>query len=383
MFYLFLYSLIGLWLVASIALWIKRHFFVIHATLSKTGAKQLFGPRQQWLWRPHGNYTYDTAGREVQYAPYEGSWGILWWQRSPMLIQLLSNSHSGVYCRMMYSTAIPSGRADFINFTRTILDVVETNSGETHIYTLHENHNTWVRQMPCPRRHMGTICLDDKIKQELVDTVTRFLGAESWYREREIPYRLGLLLCGPQGNGKTSIIEALSNHFHRDVYELNLVKCANRNLSECLRKVPPQQIIVVEDLNMIIRSLMAQNHDWEAAHGTVIHQLLHVMDGLQAHTGSIIIVTASNYKDIPSEFKRSGRFDKVWHINNPQAPEVSVYFQSFFPTASNEQCMQFANSVVKHKVPMCEIQNYLTIYRQSATEAIEHVDEHFRRLSET
>lgn len=68
-------------------------------------------------------------------------------------------------------------------------------------------------------------CLDNiygRTARVVRDRVRFFLKNPSWYETRGIPYTLGILMHGPPGCGKTSIIKALCKETQRHVFNIRL-----------------------------------------------------------------------------------------------------------------------------------------------------------------
>jgi len=60
--------------------------------------------------------------------------------------------------------------------------------------------------------------------QNVKERVDMFLNNKEWYKEKGIPYTLGIMLHGPPGTGKTSLIKAISKDSKRHVFNIKFNK---------------------------------------------------------------------------------------------------------------------------------------------------------------
>lgn len=104
----------------------------------------------------------------------------------------------------------------------------------------------------------GFDCIFFKNKDKLVDIIRRFLKEEEFYKAIGKPYQLGILLSGPPGTGKTSIIRALSYELKRNVKDINFSKILTnkefQNVFRCsvyngIDIKPESSIIIGEDID--------------------------------------------------------------------------------------------------------------------------------------
>lgn len=76
----------------------------------------------------------------------------------------------------------------------------------------------WEERAKKTFRDFDSVYIDEDIKNQLINKVNFFINNKQWYRDRHIPYKLGILLYGVPGVGKSSIIQALAEYIRSDIF---------------------------------------------------------------------------------------------------------------------------------------------------------------------
>ena len=166
-----------------------------------------------------------------------------------------------------------------------------------------------------------------------------FLSNPAWYREKGIPYTLGILLHGAPGCGKTSFIKGLAQDTGRHVINFKLSKYTTisqinnlfyssrisvvRDGASATHDIPiDKRIIVMEDIDclsdvVLDRSATAgQGHvgqemasQQQSQHQLNLAVLLNILDGVLETPGRIVIMTSNEPWKLDSALVRPGRID--------------------------------------------------------------------------
>lgn len=95
-----------------------------------------------------------------------------------------------------------------------------------------------------------TVVLDDDDKYDLESLVKRFTSGEQWCKQMGVSWQEGILLSGPPGMGKTSLIKAISYTMRRDVYVLDLSTVKdNDQLRNLFQNLPSSAFVILEDVD--------------------------------------------------------------------------------------------------------------------------------------
>jgi tRNA uridine 5-carbamoylmethylation protein Kti12 len=153
---------------------------------------------------------------------------------------------------------------------------------------------------------------------EVLSEIDRFWTLRDNYKNLGLMYSRGLLMYGPPGSGKTSIINQVVDLITAkgDIVlyasDINSLKGGIKALRGI--EADRQVVAILEDIDEYIK--------WDE------QPLLHLLDG-QDTTDSILYLATTNYIDkFPPRLLRSGRFDKKIYVPQPPKEGRKAYFQN-------------------------------------------------------
>ena len=170
-------------------------------------------------------------------------------------------------------------------------------------------------------RHVPGRCRRGRGKEELAQIVD-FLRDPKRYSRLGAKIPKGVLLVGPPGTGKTLLARAVAGEAGvsflsisgSDFVELYVGVGASRvrDLFEQAKKVAPA-IIFIDEIDAVGRRRGAGLGGGHDEREQTLNQLLVEMDGFSSNTG-VIVIAATNRKDIRPGVFRPGRFDRQIYV---------------------------------------------------------------------
>lgn len=133
--------------------------------------------------------------------------------------------------------------------------------------------------------------------EEMVKTASRWLASEKWYAEKKIPWRMGWLLYGQPGTGKTSLVKALGLQLNMPVIVFDLATFGNEDFNEEWQRALGYApcIILLEDIDAVFKG---RENRQGGPGGLTFDCLLNCMSGVQDANGVFVVVTTNNVDDL-------------------------------------------------------------------------------------
>lgn len=168
---------------------------------------------------------------------------------------------------------------------------------------------------------LENLVLAPGLKEALVSDLTQFFSRREVYQRYGVPWKRGILLIGPPGNGKTHTIKALCNQLEvpalyvRSIDSPSLYRNEHASISQIFataRQSAPC-LLVLEDLDALLKP---GNRSF----------FLNELDGFAENAG-VCVVASTNYPERldPAILDRPSRFDRKYHFHLPAPAERAAY----------------------------------------------------------
>ena len=193
------------------------------------------------------------------------------------------------------------------------------------------------------KRDLNTVYSNNNIHKKICDMYIRWANNREFYKKLCITNKLGILLKGPVGSGKSTIARLLaSQEFNAILISPNITR-----IKESLNKIISSytilsntiKIILLEDIDTVLNKPIKNMDPKEAENA---RNLLQILDSNESPDNTVFIATTNYYdkliKNVPN-LVRPGRFDiveEIGYLNKETADKminnfnISIYeFNNF------------------------------------------------------
>jgi len=283
---------------------------------------------------------------------YKGAYMLIKRERSGKLIDMTN----GAPFETVTLTTLYRDRALFgelLGEAKTL--ALKAQEGKTVIYT------SWGPEwrpfgQPKRKRMIGSVILDDGIKEGIVNDVNDFLKSGKWYFDRGIPYRRGYLLYGPPGSGKTSFIQALAGELDYNICILNLSEAnlTDDRLNHLMNHIPERSLLLLEDVDAAF-NMRDQTDSTGYKSGVTFSGLLNALDGVASSEETITFMTTNHPEKLDPAILRPGRVDYRVYIGDATSHQIEKMFLRFYE-GETEKAKEFVKKAVGLNVPISTAQ---------------------------
>ncbi len=211
-------------------------------------------------------------GRSLAMIPAPGRhW--FWYSGRPFAVDFYrSEETKGASPRRSESlTFLTVGRRqDFLK--RFVDDVASCHERNTRLKSsLFVYDDYWMRVLGYVPRLLESVILKAGERERLVQDLERFKASRQRYEQLGVPYHRGYLFYGPPGTGKSSLASALAKRFGMSIYAVNLNDFDDRRLMSAINDVPPNSLILFEDIDcMASGKTRGAAADWASKPGSPV-----------------------------------------------------------------------------------------------------------------
>lgn len=285
----------------------------------------------------------------------------------------------------------------------------------------------WIHERDRLQRSLGTIYMPAADKEMVERKIKHYREKETWYAQREIPYKFGLLLYGPAGTGKTSFALALAAAHNLDVYCLSL-KTRNLDgpkLASLMSSIGPGCMLFLDDVDCaglgresVADSAQINDSFTKAGNGgsarsaskkstkktksskpkskksqtpqtcqLTLKELLTCLDGTDAPQGHVVVMCTNHIESLDRALIRPGRADVKLEMGLLTKEAARQMFRFFYKPFTDEEkkempdqklaglARKFASLIPDKKLSPADLQEFLKDYIGDPNKALAETEE--------
>jgi ATP-dependent 26S proteasome regulatory subunit len=278
-------------------------------------------------------------------------------------------------------------------FSKYMSDKIQTKG----VY--HNVSNDWSKIAEVIPRSVETIVMKHNHKSKLTELINFFMNDRKWYNDRSIPHKLGILLHGTPGCGKTSIIRYISHFTNRNTYYLRLNQISNENdFVALIKKIDlAKSVLVMEDIDCatdfvkdrdtLYKMSQQQSNPQSKPQQIIIMQgqpdkddvnirkptldtLLNILDGTLTIEGQIVIITTNFIEVLDKAIIRPGRMDIRLQLGKCDHTMIADLFRIFYNHAPNDAQYILIEKTSPHTLSPAEVMNVFLWNKDNEMDAL-------------
>ena len=183
-------------------------------------------------------------------------------------------------------------------------------------------------------KSIDTLYLRENDYKKLVNVLSRFKNCGHLYEKYGLPNKLGILLHGHPGTGKSTTIQVIGSYLQKNVYCVDLSSVqSNEELQMIFDEINNALgggIIVFEDIDAMT-SIVHNRKNNNVSEGAklTLDYFLNLLQGSLTRDGTIFIATTNHIEKLDPAFYRIGRFDVNIEMKKCDSYQIATIFEKF------------------------------------------------------
>lgn len=188
---------------------------------------------------------------------------------------------------------------------------------------------------PSIPKHLSTLVLDKSLINFIKNNIYYPVNRQSILRSLNLSTSTGIVIEGPNGTGKTSLLSAISNTINIPSIYCAAKRLKKLSVSDFVEKLnqifgftaeKPQCLIMFDDLDHVLSSFKETKITSERCK---LATFINLLDFVMQRPGIVVIVTVTSCNTMDSTLFRDGRFGQHISLHNPtieQRKEMVRFF---------------------------------------------------------
>ena len=196
----------------------------------------------------------------------------------------------------------------------------------------------WGRVPNQRKRKIDTIFLNKGIKKKVFNFIDLFRNNENWYLDHGLSYQCGILLYGPPGCGKTSLVKSIASYYNYSLYILPASRL--HKIYDAMSGLEEHSIILIEDIDTddITKKRKKSNkkdkngdEDGRGFSLSNLSDILNTIDGVISNHGRLLIATTNHIEKLDAALIRAGRFDLKVKLDYADLYTLKQFINNYYP----------------------------------------------------